>query len=647
MLQSFMQTFNFIIKNNRLDDIIDFNKFKSHKNLLIQVFCGQSKDSLQKILDEIKKNLPSSFIIASSTDGEIYEASVNTLSTIISISSFENTTFKALYVNENSSFKNGIKIAKTLIEEDSKLLICFTDGEKTNGEEFLKGIEETNNKIPVCGGMAADNASFTQTFIALDNNIYTKGAVAIVLNSKILDVKTAFNFNWSAIGISHKIDEVKGNRVYKISGLKSLDFYEKYLGEYVAKSLPATGIEFPLIVKRNGLSLARAVIKKHKDGSLSFAGNLHKNDRVKLGFGNIELIMNNPLKSLFKSSNINNTQSFFIYSCMARRRYMPNIIDLEIEPFSKIAPTSGFFTYGEFYYDKNKQSNQFLNQTLTVVALSEKEEAFINKELPNKEENQISEHARSLQALTHLIQQSANDYNKQSKELEEKTLYSQQLLNLQKQFLKHSVHETNTPLSVIMGNIDMYKMEFGKNRYISNIEIAMKTLFNIYDDLSYLIRKDHINRVKHNINIVDFLRSRIDFFSLIAKKAKLDFNFETSKKQIFIYFDETKLQRIVDNNLTNAIKYTFANNIIDVSIKIKEADVILKISSPSKQILDKKKIFEEYYQEQTSQNGFGLGLNLVKRICEEESVKIELESNENLASFIYTFKDITNENTPT
>ncbi|RXJ89780.1 diguanylate cyclase [Arcobacter sp. CECT 8983] len=642
-----MKTFNFIIKNNQLHDVINFNEFKTHKNLLIQVFCGENKDILQNILNTLKEELPQSVCIASSTDGEIFENSVYTLNTVISLSTFENTSFEAKYFDEKTSFENGTKIAKTLIKEDTKLLICFTDGEKTNGEEFLKGIETVNNKTPICGGMAADNASFTQTFIAINNEIYTSGAIAVSLNSKVLDVKTAFNFNWSAIGVSHVIDEVKDNRVYKISGLKSLDFYEKYLGEYVAKSLPATGIEFPLIVKRDGISLARAVIKKYDDGSLSFAGNLLKGDRVKLGFGNIELIMNNPLKSLFKTDNMNSTESFFIYSCMARRRYMPNIIDLEIEPFSKIAPTSGFFTYGEFFHNKEENSNQFLNQTLTVVALSEKEHFDKTKTLPKKEENKISEHARSLQALTHLIQQSAKDYNKQSKELEEKTLYSEQLLNLQKQFLKHSVHETNTPLSVIMGNIDMYKMEHGKNKYISNIEIAMKTLFNIYDDLSYLIKKDHVHRVKHQINLVDFVRSRIEFFSLIAKKAKLDFNFNTSQEEIYVFFDETKLQRIVDNNLTNAIKYTLPENIIDISIKKIDSNTVLNITSISKQILDKRKIFEEYYREQTTQNGFGLGLNLVKRICEEEDVKLELESNENFASFIYTFKDTKNENTST
>lgn len=633
-----MRTFNYTLDKNNINEVIDFTYFKDKKNILIQIFCGESKELLQKQSKTLLKYLPNAVCIGSSTDGEINNSQVSTKKTIISITSFENTKLQITYSTNKNSYENGKEIAKKLCKEDTKLIIAFTDGNSTNGEEFLKGIEDVNNKVKVCGGMAGDNANFTQTFICAQDKVFTKGAVAVALNSQELKVATAYNFNWSPIGIEHKIEEVKNNRVYKISGLKPLDFYEKYLGEYVAKSLPATGIEFPLIVQRNSLPLARAVINKHEDGSLSFAGNLYEGDTVKLGFGNVELIMNNPIESLFKDYNTNDTQTFFIYSCMARRRYMPSMIDMEIKPFSQLAPTSGFFTYGEFYH--NNEHNELLNQTLTIVALSEKKTKNENINRKKIVENPISEHARSLQALTHLIQQSSKDYTNQSKELELKREYSQNLLTAQKQFLKHAVHETNTPLSVIMGNIEMFEMEHGKNKYLSNIEVAMKNLFSIYDDLAYLIKKDQVNAAKHDINIVDFIRSRIDFFSQSAKKSKLRFNFISNKDEIILNFNEIKLQRIIDNNLTNAIKYTLINETIDVILVNKNSFCDLIIKSNSKQILDHQKIFEEYYREENTKEGFGLGLNLVKRICSEENVGISLESGENYSSFTYTFKGI-------
>ena len=634
-----MKTFNYTLNNKPLDFLINFDNFKDEKNILIQIFCGDKKEVLENLIKTLTKELPQAICIGTSTDGEINDKEITTLKTVISISVFEKTTLKIKAFQEENSFLNGVKLAQELCKEDTKLIITFTDGDITNGEEFLNGISSINNKIIISGGMAGDNAHFTQTFISCQNKILTSGAVGVSFNSKTLKVCNAYNFNWSAIGIEHIIEEAKANRVYKISGLTPLDFYEKYLGEYVASSLPATGIEFPLIIQKNNIPIARAVIAKHEDGSLSFAGNLHKGDIVKLGFGNVELIMSNPLKSLFTKCCIKDTETFFIYACMARRRYMPDLIEIEIKPFSKIAPTAGFFTYGEFYH--NCGNNELLNQTLTILALSEKDEANYKAESMDDIENtKLTDHAKSLQALTHLIQQSSNDYNIQSQELEDGNIYAQNLIASQKQFLKHAVHETNTPLSVIMGNIEMFEMEHGKNKYLSNIEVAMKNIFSIYDDLSYLVKKDQVNCATHDIDLVDFVRARIDFFSSSAIRVKSKFLFKSRKNKIILNFNEIKLQRIIDNNLTNAIKYTLENEIITIKLEIHNNNCDFIIESRSAQILDPQKIFEEYYREEVSKAGFGLGLNLVKRICSEENVGIKLESGENWASFTYTFKGV-------
>jgi signal transduction histidine kinase len=175
---------------------------------------------------------------------------------------------------------------------------------------------------------------------------------------------------------------------------------------------------------------------------------------------------------------------------------------------------------------------------------------------------------------------------------------------------------------------------------LSNIEVAMKNISSIYDDLSYLIKKDHINDAIHEINFVDFVRSRIDFFSSSALKFKSNLKFQALSEKITLNFNETKLQRIVDNNLTNAIKYTLPNETIFVKLSVFNKECSFTIESRSAQILDPQKIFEEYYREEISREGFGLGLNLVKRICSEENVGIRLESGENWASFTYTFKGV-------
>lgn len=626
-----MKTYNYIYKSGDLQSIINFTPLEQEKNVLIQVFCGQSIQVLEYILQTLLLNLPHATCISATTDGEMCEGNVTTLSTIISISIFEKTTLKIGYSTKDDSYEAGYELASSLVQDDTKLLILFSDGTRTNGEEFLKGIAAYKT-IPLCGGMAGDNGRFEQTYISAQEKILMKGSVGVALNSQDLEVILDYKYDWKPIGVEHTIDKVEKNRVYLIDGMSPVNFYKKYLGESVSN------IEFPLIVQKEGIPKTRAVIAKHDDGSFSFGGNLYVGEKVKIGFGDAKSLLKNPLKVSAKLQH-QDVDTFFLYSCMARRRYMPELIHQQVEPFSKVAPTAGFFTYAEFYHNEGK--NELLNQTLTYVALKERgcqethKEVESSKFKPNSKEGS---YAKTIKSLTNLIQQSAIDYDEQSKKLEEQMNYSKNLLQSHRQFLRHTVHEMNLPLSVIMSNIELHEMEYGQSVYLENIEVGVKSIFSLYDDLSYLVRKDQVTYFKRKIDLEDFIRGRVGFFEQVALKARSKFVFHSTCKAPFIYFNETKLQRIIDNNLTNAIKYTYENKDINILLEEHAQSLVFHITSHSRQIQSPERIFEEYYREEKTKEGFGLGLNLVKRICVEENVQIEVYSDETSTEFIYTFE---------
>jgi signal transduction histidine kinase len=220
--------------------------------------------------------------------------------------------------------------------------------------------------------------------------------------------------------------------------------------------------------------------------------------------------------------------------------------------------------------------------------------------------------------------------------------YSQLLLKSQKQFLRYAVHETNTPLAVIMANIELYELENGKHPVLSNIEAATKNIYGIYDDLSYMTKKNRVLFMRQEIDLIAFLESRIDFFTIVANQAKLTFKFDQlSFSPAIILINETKLQRIIDNNITNAIKYTKESKVIFVSLSENSTQYIFTIESESTIIKNPEYIFHAYYREENHKDGLGLGLRLVKNICEEENVKIQLDSDAQSTSFKYFFKKAT------
>lgn len=222
--------------------------------------------------------------------------------------------------------------------------------------------------------------------------------------------------------------------------------------------------------------------------------------------------------------------------------------------------------------------------------------------------------------------------------LQKEKIFSQDLLKAQKEFLRYTVHETNTPLSVILTSIELYLMKHPKDRDLSKIEAAAKNIFSIYDDLSYLVKKDHIEYKKTVVNLNNFLNSRIDFFREVGEFSLIKFEYTPPKEELHVHFNETKLQRIIDNTLTNAIKYTLPNENVHVSLVKVGSHVQFCVSSRSKIIQDTDKVFEAYYREARSRDGFGLGLRLVKSICEEEGVEVDVVSDDSLTTFSYKFK---------
>jgi len=224
----------------------------------------------------------------------------------------------------------------------------------------------------------------------------------------------------------------------------------------------------------------------------------------------------------------------------------------------------------------------------------------------------------------------------QNEALEKEKQINELLLKTQDRFIKQSIHEINTPLAVIMTHIDLYTMKYGNNRYLSKIESATKILNTIYADLTYLMQKDRLEYAKEKIDLSAFIDDRITFFDEIAKSNYLSFH-SLIQKNIYIHFSQIELQRIIDNNLSNAIKYASMGTMVTVKLIEKEA-IELSFETISKKIKEPQKVFESFYQEDECCSGFGLGLDIVMSICSKNSVKIGLESNEKSTIFSYVFQ---------
>jgi len=517
-----MKTFTYNLTHDTLQNTIhldEYNEIKGAKSILIQLFSGENIEKIQHILDELKVMFEDAVIIGATTDGEIEDDIVSTENSVVSISIFEHTKLKSYYTDEEDDFEAGVLMAKHLVSKNAKLLISFADGLLTNGEKYLDGIYSINKNIMVAGGLAGDNAEFKECYVICDGTIYNKGAVGVILDSTVLQVENFYNFGWEKIGLEHTITSAKENCVFTIDGITVVDFYKKYLGEEIAEELPATAVEFPLIKTENGVDIARAATGKHADGSLSFAGNIKVGDKVYLGVGNSNKILLHDLQANMESVDV---ESFFIYTCMARRRFMLHLTAKELTPFSNVAKTSGFFTYGEFY---TEQTPKLLNETLTVVALSEDTTGKSVHSIAHLDKKKFtSAQYKTYKAMSHLVTQIVGEYNIVNQKLKHK-VYLEKLHSMESiskyQLLVDSMSEgmliCDEDYKIIDMNSAVIKLLGYSREELLGTKIIDYALKSSIHENSYF-KKEH-NDIKKKMEITLLHKDNTKIYSLISQRS--------------------------------------------------------------------------------------------------------------------------------
>lgn len=204
-------------------------------------------------------------------------------------------------------------------------------------------------------------------------------------------------------------------------------------------------------------------------------------------------------------------------------------------------------------------------------------------------------------------------------------------------FIKDSMHEINTPLSIINVNIDLYNRTNTANKYLQRIKAATKTLATLYNDMDYLIKNDRLSFEYQSIDLSYFLQERIDYFHEVAALRNIVIQ-PNIAQGVNLFFNPTQLQRIIDNNLSNAIKYSHEEGVIEVSLEKNGRECVITFKDYGVGIKDIGQIFERYYRENNEKGGFGIGLNIVKSIIDKANISLRIDSKEGAGStFRYVF----------
>lgn len=377
--------------------------------ILVQIFSGRCDSAfLANMSEEINQLVPQACVIGTTTSGEIMNGQVSGLKTVLSFSVFNHSSIKAeILPKSGDDFKLGRVLASKLGGDRARLLILFAAGQSVNAKDMLQGVQSVYPNLPVAGGIAGSNSLTEQSFVICNGQVIDGGVVGVALEGEELTVNCRSHLGWQPIGKEMTITKANGLRVYTIDNMPAYDVYRKYLG--LDERNFVNVIEYPLITERQGIPTARTPITYYEDGSIQFAAELLEGDRVRFSFGHVGMI-SEAIVGLCQEIKQKPVESIYVYSCECRRGFLQELSKIETEPLQAIAPTAGFFTFGEFYHAGS--TNQLLNATMTVVTLSELDGKIIEPALTEKNQSEVRKSHQDnvagrgtgvLKALTHLV----------------------------------------------------------------------------------------------------------------------------------------------------------------------------------------------------------------------------------------------------
>lgn len=217
-------------------------------------------------------------------------------------------------------------------------------------------------------------------------------------------------------------------------------------------------------------------------------------------------------------------------------------------------------------------------------------------------------------------------------------LHTSKMILAMNDLIKKAFHEIYTPLSVIDTAVEMQILEYGDTEYLQSIKAASRSLHTVYEDIYYSLKKEIASFEPEFLNLKEVLENRIKYFNVIAKTKNMRFETKYQTKDPTVYINSTELQRVLDNTLSNAIKYGEENSAILIKIFDKDNRVCLSVTDFGKTIKDTDEIFKTLYREDEDQIGLGLGLDIVRMICKKNDISIDVESKNGKTTFTYCFK---------
>lgn len=269
------------------------------------------------------------------------------------------------------------------------------------------------------------------------------------------------------------------------------------------------------------------------------------------------------------------------------------------------------------------------------------------KQIDEKLKHYSQELEMQVRNRTMILEEAIQELEKTKQDLHMALEKERELNELKSRFVSMASHEFRTPLATIKSSLSLVK-KYGElndsekqDKHISKIKSSISNLTDILNDFLSVsqLEEGKVSNLSEELNLPEYLSEITAELQTICKTGqKINYIHEG---QNIVYFDQKLLRNILFNLISNAIKFSNEDSVIDVYSSVNSTETVLKVSDHGIGIAkqDQVHLFERFFRGRnvTHIQGTGLGLNIVARYVEMLNGNIKFESEENKGTtFIIT-----------
>lgn len=343
------------------------------RSVLAQVFISRSDDAWARaVAERLSAADERIVVVGATTAGEICAGQARSATNVVVLLLFETSVVQVLGGNcpEGQEDVSARRILDGLSGQAEPLqgVLLLATMLTVDIARLLQALHDRAPGLPLFGGGAADGLHLGRVAILQGVAVREQGYVAVGLYGADLAVMRQSYLGWKPMGKRMRAGVPSRFRLATIDGRPALDAYRHYLGIEDDERLFLNAMEFPLLVQRGAHTVARIPARTAPDGGVEFAADIEDGESLQFGYAHVDGLVDRARRTRDAVRDFG-PQAILFYACCIRYFVMQRDVDLELQPYEALAPTAGFFTYGEFC--DLGDGSPLMNSALVVVALRE------------------------------------------------------------------------------------------------------------------------------------------------------------------------------------------------------------------------------------------------------------------------------------